>query len=110
MEQYKDLYEIGLDLEENDEKASKSECTSRTLSEYEKSFAYKCCFSKGTCQDEDGDKETYKGCTLVTREMYDNIKKYVDEGKKEGCKDITIDCKSSFFNLALTSLIIIIFL
>ena len=93
-----------------DSSASKSSCTSRIFSERETEYGYyRCCYYKSKCPDilSGGTTET-KQCTGVTKNVYDNIKTYVDAVKKVGCKDVKIQCKSSYLKLALIYFILII--
>ena len=93
-----------------DSSASKSSCTSRIFSEKEKEYDYyKCCYVKAKCPNilSGGTTET-KQCEGVTKNEYDNIKAYADTAKNLGCKDVKIQCKSSYLKLALIYFILII--
>ena len=74
-----------------------------------------CCFGKSKLT-KDGKTEEYKACEEVTKEMYDNIKKYIDDAKKEmedeGYTKISfsIDCASSYLQYYLASLLLLIIL
>ena len=97
------------DDEQFDKSASSSECTKRALHSVERSIykGYKCCFLKKTCK-EDGETDTVQYCYPLTQTEYNNIDKIKSEGKKAGCSEVTVDCKSSYLNLALASLILIL--
>ena len=80
-----------VDFDGYEENATKSEFTKRSLNEYKSKTRYKCCFYKGICGDEDGDKETFKFCLIITKDNYYNINKLVKEAKDNWCK-VSVDC------------------
>ena len=93
----------------NDPNASSSSCKQRTLSEKEMSNdGYKCCYAKYKCNDILGDSFEVKECQVVSKYEYDNIEKAIDAIKLLGCKDVSVQCKSSYLDLALIYFILLL--
>lgn len=81
--------------------SKKSKCHDKTV----KDSGYYCCYIKS--KDNDG---TYAGCIELSKEEKNDIKKYIEEiESEEGEGDIqSLDCKSSFIELGLFSLIFLL--
>ena len=96
---------------DKDNVSGKNDCKSLTApaNEY-------CCYLN-IKYTENGKDEEYKGCGTLTKSEYDNINKYEEDYKKEAEKegDITnfkvkVDCKSSYLQYYLASLLLLIIL
>jgi len=66
---------------------------------------------------ENGKAEEYKSCGTLTKSEYDNINKFKEDNKKNAEKegditnaDIKVDCKSSYLQYYLASLLLLIIL
>ena len=71
-----------------------------------------CCFIKNSVSYK-GQSSEYKSCESLTKEQYDQIKKYIDEveaeAKKEGYEyKIEINCKSNYLQYYLATLLLLI--
>ena len=84
---------------EEENVSKKSTCHDRIV----ESSGKFCCFFK---YKYDGD--TKSGCFLVSKEEKENIKDYIKELEKSGGKVKSLDCKSSFIEFGLFSLIFLL--
>ena len=68
-----------------------------------------CCYMHATMDGED----PYKGCTEITKEEYNDIKKYISEVEKEekeyNTKIKDLDCNSAHLKIGILSLLLILF-
>lgn len=66
-----------------------------------------CCYFK--YKSDSGESE---GCTEITKDVYDDIKKYIKDSEKEGdsinFKVKKLDCYSSYLTLSLLSLVLLL--
>ena len=89
---------------------SVSECEKLNPGDYHKCCLYEWNYEKA---DEDGFK-SYKFCSTITKEDYDNIKDYVKKAEKEEedalgfGADFSIDCGSNYIMISLMSLILLL--
>ena len=79
-------------------------CTQRKFSDTEKNLKKHCCYFKYTILG-----KQFKDCNALTEEEYQNVKEISKNYTKTGVYISTIDCKSSYLQIELLSLIFIIF-
>ena len=85
-----------------DPTASKSVCSKRSFDTFESSLgAYKCCYADVQCQgysesDEEYLKISYKGCTALSKNDYDNLDEYIKRDKEIfKCSKYSINCSAT---------------
>ena len=85
-----------------DPTASKSVCRKRSFDTYERTNGgYKCCYADVQCQFYDESEEeyiifSYKGCTVLTKNDYDELDEYIKEIKElSACSKYTINCSAT---------------
>ena len=85
-----------------DPTASKSVCRKRSFDTYERTIGgYKCCYADVQCQFYDESEEeyiiySYKGCTVLTKNDYDELDEYIKKIKElSACSKYTINCSAT---------------
>ena len=81
--------------------SKKSTCHDKTVA----NSGYYCCYLKQKFQG-----ETFEMCSELSKEDKENIKEVIKEAEKEEDVDIkSLDCKSSFIEFGLLSLMLLLF-